>query len=34
VYRTEHAPRVSFTVEPRSFAWGDPVDLTIVVDAN
>jgi hypothetical protein len=25
---------VTLTVEPRSMEWGDPVDLTIVVDAN
>jgi hypothetical protein len=25
---------VTLTVEPRFFEWGDPVDLTIVVDAN
>ncbi len=25
---------VTLTVEPRTFEWGDPVDITMVVDAN
>jgi hypothetical protein len=25
---------VTLTVEPRFFEWGDPVDLTLIVDAN
>lgn len=25
---------VTLTVQPRTLEWGDPVDVTIVVDAN
>jgi hypothetical protein len=25
---------VTLTVQPRTFKWGDPVDIAMVVDAN